>query len=830
MKKNPWLKYLENASLLGSGMGAVASIVLNQASYAVAPLTIALALGALNRNREDQTHRQQRKAALTEFNDRFTLEVRLLKQQMAVLPTPETIHRLKKGMILQNRELAQDLYAEVALVQGELHRRLVALEEQKLTHVRQDLQVLSDRYVQLSQGVEQLQGQLQPQTASTAAPAQVEALIQQLWREVTDIQMGLESLTSQTRPNLALLQEQLSRLDREMTKRTPAAEHSSMRREMSEVIKLMAELTPKRETTALSHDVQDLQQQQDAMQQSLVAIETAVLRLGQLYSQAAQTGHSEQADGPALLSPATAQPLFPLEAMVPLEEHPELDWDETIVRIYPELQNVAVAYLGRVRSQLEAVQHFAENLAEQQRQLQTQVNSLPQTPELLQVQHQLNDLTQRLPSTEQALDSFKARVQQVVQQELAYINQHFRSLPAAPQSELVFDVSSFQAGSRELSGRSAMLTAALQQTEHRLILIWPWSPDCHLDDQLLQDLEQFLQRHRRLDLGWCHQAERSPHRLLSKMQRGWMSDAQTSSRLQASLRKLLALKQTYADRFQFKILGTTENFLVSDQSYALLGIADGLQTATHFPELQLRLRTHDPQMIQRLIQRYDYPELDATDLAAYWNRAVTRYDLGDKLGAIADYTHILSVHPDDAIAHNYRGLAHYEVGHATAAMADFTTAIALNPEQAAAYCNRAFIRAEQGDLHSALDDYNRAVHAQPDCAIAYFYRGMTWQKLENHQEAISDYTEALYLSPQSAVSRYYRGLAWHKVANLQGAMADLSVAANLFSVRGQRSNAQKAQKQLAKLQQLVAANPTIGTQFGAVPTAMISGEPTSIAS
>ncbi|NJO50804.1 MAG: hypothetical protein HC840_16675, partial [Leptolyngbyaceae cyanobacterium RM2_2_4] len=76
----------------------------------------------------------------------------------------------------------------------------------------------------------------------------------------------------------------------------------------------------------------------------------------------------------------------------------------------------------------------------------------------------------------------------------------------------------------------------------------------------------------------------------------------------------------------------------------VLGLVEALQT-TAPSELQLKLKTTDPAVIQRLIQRFEAPTLADNDLTAYWNRAVTRYDLGDKAGAIADYSHILAVQP-----------------------------------------------------------------------------------------------------------------------------------------------------------------------------------------
>ena len=785
MKKSPWFKVLEDASLLGSGVGAVASILLNQASYAVAPLTLALALGALNRNREDQTDQEQ-EAALAELNQRFASEVDLLKQQVASLPAPESIHQVQQGMLSKNQELAEQLYAEIALVQQEVHRRLIPLERQEFEVIRQDLTFLSERYSLLSEGFAHLHSELS-QRSNTTQVEQIEALVNQLRVEVTDIQITLETLTNQTRPNLALVQEQVARLDRQFSKLPPPVDMGSMRQEVNELVKVIADLVPRRDVAVLAQDVQDLQQQQAGLKESLFAIETAALTLKRALRPHSATSTKTSTDAEQANAAETGD-----------------------ISLYPELQELALNYMSHVRSQLETVRGFAASLAKQQKQLREQMNQLPQSLDAVAIQRQLTELSQRLPATENALNTFNDRVQAVVQQELQYLNTHLRGLPGSANSELIFDFgtgSSHANGQTGVSSSTIILNEALQNTQDRLILIWPWSSQCSLDEALIQKFEAFLEQNRRLDLGWCHIAERNENRFLSKMVRGWMKPVRKQGDLQQTLRLLLYLKRSYPDRFQFKVLGTNENFLVSDEAFAVLGISDVLQTSSTFPEMQLKLRTGDAMVIQRLIQRYDTPILDSDDLMAYWNRAVTRHDLGDKLGAIADYTHILDTNPEDAIVYNYRGLAHYDCGDMEAAIADFTESLQLNPDQAAAYCNRAFIRSEQNNQIGAINDYSLAIQAQPDCAMAYFYRGMAWQKLANSQEAISDYTESVYLEPDSAVARYYRGLAWQKVNNLQGAIADLKAAANLFNLRGSKTNAQKALKHLAKLQELVGFDP-----------------------
>jgi tetratricopeptide (TPR) repeat protein len=415
------------------------------------------------------------------------------------------------------------------------------------------------------------------------------------------------------------------------------------------------------------------------------------------------------------------------------------------------------------------------------------------------------------------------QVEANLNQELQQLNQKLRSLPTTPQYEFIFDFST-DTGERT-SGSRAALEQALAQTQQRLILICPWSAENRLDGELLQKLQQYLRQNRRLDLGWCFQAKRDEDRLLSKLIRGWEVVPQQRNDLQTTLRELLKMKQAFPDRFQFKVLGTAENFLVSDQNLAIVGIPDTLSTNSVFTQLQLKLRTTDPKVVQRLIHQFDEPVLEPTDLLAHWNRAVTCYELGDRQGAINDFTHILSLNPEDAIAYNYRGIVRSELNDTPGAIADFTQALQLNPRLIAASYNRGFLHLEMGNQLAAIADFSLAIQLQPDAAIAYFYRGLASQKLGDLQGAIKDYSVAIQLSPTAAVAYYYRGVTYQKLENLSDAIADLETAARLFNTLGSKNNVQKALHILTKLRSVPSQQPVLATAAAYYPTSDGSQQP-----
>ena len=860
MKKHSWLGALENLSLLGLGVGSVATIVLKEVLYTTTPLSLLMVLGILDRRRVEDDSRR-RDASLAEINRKLSNRMETVVKHVVTLPTAETIEQMRHGLVTKDREVARRLYSEITDLQQELNQRLAPLEQQGLTSARQELNLLGAQYRNLSEAIAQIGGDLQmlevlTQTHNSQQP------IAQLQNHLADLQTHFDALSNQTKPNLTSLQEQISRLDRQVSKLPPPVDLTSLKQEVGELVRIITDLVPRRDLLAVVKEVRELHQRQESLKQSVESIETAAIQAAaQAVTQAATQAATVRQQSNDASNPDPSEPTAQLEQLSELEDldlqtadlqtadlqtadWQTADWQAANLSDLAAIQTDAVNYLSHLRSQLATVQSFTESLAAQHQDLQTQLNQLPNSVDVTTLQGQMQELAERIPAAETTLDGFRDRIQDVIQQELGFITEQLQTVPALPNYEFVFDLNSPQThhttangvangampeatAASTLAGSRTILEEALASTQNRLILILPWSDQYALDEALMQKLEAFLDQGKLLDVGWCHLADRSSEKLLKKMKRGWMSDISAADRSAADrsaadrsatdplqtdlfqdvLHQLLHLKRTHPANFQFKILGTSENFLVSDQTFAVLGIADTLKTNTAFSELQLKLKTRDPEAIQRLINRFDNPVLEADDLVSHWNRGVTRHDLGDKTGAIADYTQILSHSPDDAITYNYRGIAHYDADDVPSAIADLTESIRLNPQQVAAYCNRGFIRAEQGDPARAIADYSQALQNRPDWAIAYLYRGMAWQKLEKHQESIADYSAATDLNPESAVARYYRGLAWQKLGNYVGAIADLETAATLFAARGSRTNAQKAQKNLIKLRHLLAKQP-----------------------
>ena len=111
---------------------------------------------------------------------------------------------------------------------------------------------------------------------------------------------------------------------------------------------------------------------------------------------------------------------------------------------------------------------------------------------------------------------------------------------------------------------------------------------------------------------------------------------------------------------------------------------------------------------------------DPSYIEAYFGRAHVLAKT-DALGAIADYTKIIQLDPENARAYRLRAAIYTEMKDYRSALADYTRAIELDPSEpgsddrgaAHTFANRAYVRFELGDGKGALEDYRQALIIRP---------------------------------------------------------------------------------------------------------------------
>ena len=163
----------------------------------------------------------------------------------------------------------------------------------------------------------------------------------------------------------------------------------------------------------------------------------------------------------------------------------------------------------------------------------------------------------------------------------------------------------------------------------------------------------------------------------------------------------------------------------------------------------------------------------------YLRWGYAKYELGNYVGAIADYTKAIRLKPNDAAIYYNRGLAKDKLGQHFAAITDYDTAIHLKPDYVDAYNNRGLLKSKLGQHFAAIADFDTALRLKPNYALAYYNRGLERYNLGQHFAAITDFDMALRLKSDFADAHVNRGNAKSNLGQHFAAIADFDMAVRL---------------------------------------------------
>jgi protein O-mannosyl-transferase len=160
----------------------------------------------------------------------------------------------------------------------------------------------------------------------------------------------------------------------------------------------------------------------------------------------------------------------------------------------------------------------------------------------------------------------------------------------------------------------------------------------------------------------------------------------------------------------------------------------------------------------------------------YYNRGLTKYNLGDKQGALDDFNTAIELNQKDVLAYYNRGNSKADLGYKQAAIQDYNKAIELDPKHAYTFNNRGNVKAKLGDKQGALEDFNRAIEIDPQLADAFNNRGNAKSDLGDKQGALKDYNQAIELNPKNPQAYNNRGIAKASLGDKEGAFNDFNKA------------------------------------------------------
>jgi tetratricopeptide (TPR) repeat protein len=786
-----WLKQTERYLLVGSGIGTVASIAAQNVALASAPLTVLAAVGLLNRNRMARDL-EAAEEKLAQRHRQISRRLTNVSKQVTALPSPEALTNFQRSVVDRNNRAFVRFAHELNDLRGHVNLRLVELQapDLDLSAIHKDIAQLQDQYNYTCVDVEKLTTSVQ-RLATLPRVEAVEAKLSQLKTDLMQVRVNNETLRSEFRTTLSNLQETVTQLDHRLQDIPRIAEPTLMRAELVELTKTIADRVTQKEFASLVQHVRDLNKQQANLEQALTQIPVGPIGWSTQGAMTATGGTSA----------AMVAKLEQLQTNI-RQLQKQVSRQETAGHTREQVQQMVSQYLGQLKAQLSQLEGVTQSLTNYQNQLTERLDqAMPAVESQAETRRAMVQLAKRLKITETALQSQAAFTQSAAQQALDFQQNWIVDLPGAEPTPKQ---------TQKLPSHKA-LEAALETAQQRLLLVWPWASYVEIDDDLLNRFVRLLDRGCQLEIGWCHQGNQQEGRLTWRISQRWGIDSGHLDALKLALNRLVRLRENYPDQFKFKIMGTTESFLVCDsgqgntpdQTYAIVGIEALPTQSVVFPRLETKLRVADPEVVAKLAQRFDHPSIAPNDLNAFFNRGTTRHDLRDQPGAIRDYNRVLSLQPDHAIALNDRGAAHIELNQVDDAEIDFTEAIAANPNLFAAYCNRGWLRLEQHRYPAAVEDFARAIELKPHLPVAYVYRGNALQKLGNLKQAVRDYSDAIACGDPIVLPYFYRSAAYQSQGDNQRAIADLKLASARLEAQGDHQALSSVRRRLNQLQSQV---------------------------
>jgi len=794
MKNEKWLDLTEYALLAGSGLGSIASIATQQIAYTAAPVSFLMMLNMINRQRMDQNVLKQSQEQITQVDIRVNHQLQVLDRRIQGLPTFWDLASLRKTLMRKN-------HANLNRLHSQLDQRLSAIEAQDVSEIKTDMNDMQVQQSRILESIDRITGTLQ-RSVSIEQLRETDGSLKQLQGRVNNMQTGLEDISRTSKPStLRMLQGQIDYINRRFNAMPNPIDTASLKQDVEGMMQLVSELVPRREMRRLIEELEQLRHRVNHVDEAVAPLRVTTKILRQQVTTLAsfirnnrnnkdvashkqseqQSMNPDMADKFATLTETVIQ----LQQQLNAKENNATDDD--LIQLQTQLESLIETQITPLKGELDGIQTLTQTLKQQQH-LHGWMNRLPEMLDFSALRNQMKFLGDRLDQQDVYLEDLGGQV-------VAIADGQGNSVPY----ELIFDLQPGDVEMPDSSNSRILLEQALKNAQSQLILVFPRGDSAVLDNAMLQKFRTFLDRGGKLDVGIGHLGETQPtHQPRYIHQR--RNHLTSKSFLQSLLSQFTELNQKYNSQFRFKVLGTDENFLVCDRSYAILGFQPIALQSAAFPRVAVGLKTTDLDVMQSLHDRFENPVLSKTDADAYFNRALTRYELGDQQGAIADYTQVIDIKADHDIAYNNRGLVHYELGKKDAAVADLNRAILVNPCNSMAYCNRGIIRAELGNPVGAMEDYSDAVHIDANCNQGYFQRGLARSQMGNKMGAVEDLSHVIMLNEQDASAYFYRGIARTKLGDRIGAIRDLKESAKLFQAQGRNTSHQQALKAVSQLQ------------------------------
>ena len=133
-------------------------------------------------------------------------------------------------------------------------------------------------------------------------------------------------------------------------------------------------------------------------------------------------------------------------------------------------------------------------------------------------------------------------------------------------------------------------------------------------------------------------------------------------------------------------------------------------------------------------------DVKRAEAAPAYNRGVERLNAGATKLAIADFTDVIRLKEDDALAFAGRGWAKFSDRDFLGSVADYDQAIRLAPSNPQLYLERGHVNIVIGRLKNAIRDCTEAIRLDSNYDQAFNARGLAYAREKNFSRALEDYS------------------------------------------------------------------------------------------
>lgn len=146
--------------------------------------------------------------------------------------------------------------------------------------------------------------------------------------------------------------------------------------------------------------------------------------------------------------------------------------------------------------------------------------------------------------------------------------------------------------------------------------------------------------------------------------------------------------------------------------------------------------------------------LKPPNIAACYNLARMKQQMGDHAAAVPIYLKILAAEANTGEVWNNIGVAHKEMGNREDALSSFEKAVQLAPGMAEAWNNLGVAQDENQLYTESTVSYQKAIEIRPDYPSAHFNLGCSLQKLKKYPKAMHHFQKVLEKEPEHKTAAF----------------------------------------------------------------------------